>query len=87
MNLVLSPVCATAEAFDWSPLLRRFITWSEFYSGEAPRLVLARLKQWLKIAGLHGNFSGFDEIKRAESVDELLAYFACGQGVRTMTEQ
>lgn len=74
-ELGLTVACLNTESFDWPPLLRRFMAWSEFYNGDAPRLVLARLKQWLKIAGLHGNFSGFDELKRAETVAELFASF------------
>jgi hypothetical protein len=36
-------------------------------------LVLCRLKQWLKIASFYGDFPAFDQIKRADSVSELLA--------------
>lgn len=59
--------------FDWRPPLRRLIAWTEIFQGDSPRLIVGRLKQWLKIAGLYGNFAAFDAIKRAESVEEIFA--------------
>ena len=32
-----------------------------------------RLKQWLSLAAAHGDFAGFDAVKRAKTVNELLA--------------
>lgn len=61
---------------DWHPYLCRLIAASE-PNGDAPplppRYLVSRLKQWLRIAALCGNFDAFDTIKRAETVDELFA--------------
>ena len=40
---------------------------------KSARHIVCRLKQWLNIAGLYGDFTGFEAIKRAESVEEILA--------------
>lgn len=68
---------APDSAFDWRPHLRRLVECSELSPGESSRPIVGRLKQWLKIAGLHGNFAAFDVIKRAESVEEIFACLAC----------
>ncbi len=67
------PPVASDAAFDWLPPLRRLVELTELYAGNVPRLIVSRLKQWLKIASLYGDFSCFDAIKRAESVDEIFA--------------
>ncbi len=53
---------------DWPTLLRGLVE----ESGEGGR-TLARLKQWLAMAGRHGDFRHFDLVKRAGSVAELFA--------------
>ncbi|MHB8636715.1 MAG: tRNA dihydrouridine synthase [Fimbriimonadaceae bacterium] len=63
-------------ATDWVALLCALVGWVEFYEDRAPAWTVKRLKQWLKIAASHGDFNHFDEIKLAESVDELLGAFA-----------
>ncbi len=67
---------APAEEFDWVTLLGRFVAWNEVFRGVTPRFILARVKHWLNIAGLHGNFSGFETVKRAGSVEEIFAILA-----------
>lgn len=60
------------ESIDWPACLRLLVDATERCSGAAPRLVLSRLKQWLKLASHAGAFADFDAVKRLESVDELL---------------
>jgi hypothetical protein len=36
-----------------------------------PELSVHRMKQWLRIASKHGNFTSFDKIKLARTSDEL----------------
>jgi tRNA-dihydrouridine synthase C len=65
------------EAFDWRPYLRKLIAHSTPHVDASPakveRFLVSRLKQWLYFARMCGNFSGFDAVKRAETVDELFA--------------
>jgi len=63
-----------AEAYDWATLLQRFVLWNEAFRSTSPRFLLARVKHWLNIAGHHGNFDGFETVKRAESVEEIFAF-------------
>jgi tRNA-dihydrouridine synthase C len=63
----------TSSAFDWLPALRRLVELTELLQDREPRQALCRLKQWLSIASRHGDFAGFDAVKRAESVEELFA--------------
>lgn len=62
-------------ALDWRPYLRRLIDASETSGMVSPsrpsRYLVQRLKQWLKIAALCGNFDGFEAVKHAQSVEEL----------------
>lgn len=62
------------EVHDWATLLRRFVLWNEAFRSTSPRFLLARVKHWLNIAGHHGNFDGFETVKRAESVEEIFAF-------------
>ncbi len=62
------------EFYDWATLLRRFVLWNEAFRSTSPRFLLARVKHWLNIAGHHGNFDGFETVKRAESVEEIFAF-------------
>lgn len=54
-------------------------TWGErfgrlvvFMGPVAPAVSLMRLKQWMKLAHLHGNFPFFDELKVVQTLDEFL---------------
>ena len=58
---------------DWIPILQRLVHWTEFYIDDAQKGTLLRLKQWLRLASNHGAFTGFDIIKRTQSLDELFA--------------
>ena len=63
---------ATDAAFDWLGQLQRLVAFMGLYD-HAPRFILGRLKQWLYLAETHGDFTGFDRVKRAQSVEELFA--------------
>jgi len=56
---------------DWIPHLQRLVHWTEFYIDDAGRGTLLRLKQWLRLASTFGEFTAFDLIKRAQTLEEL----------------
>ena len=69
-----------AEPGDWVPRLQRLVAYMELLrvatpdgEAKAARGMASRLKQWLQIAHRHGAFTDFDSIKRAQTVEELLA--------------
>jgi len=68
LGLISPPI---AQEFDWANLLQRFIAWNELFRGVTPRFILARVKHWLNIAGQHGNFSDFERVKRADTIEEI----------------
>ncbi len=59
--------------FDWRPYLQYLVHITAGYPEISPYNVVCRLKQWLKLASLHGEFAHFDTIKRAKTVEEILA--------------
>jgi tRNA-dihydrouridine synthase C len=59
-------------AIDWPMHLRRLIVHTERLEGAAGAKTLCRLKQWLKIAEVNGDFTAFDSVKRTTTIDELL---------------
>jgi tRNA-dihydrouridine synthase C len=61
------------ELSDWIPILTSLVRYTETYFGPAPAMTVKRLKQWLRLASAHGNFPFFDDLKRAETTEELLA--------------
>lgn len=63
---------AEVKANDWQSLIRRLAEWMSRFPTQSPEKAVGRLKQWLALAARHGEFRGFDEIKRADSVEELL---------------
>ncbi|MBC8104773.1 MAG: tRNA-dihydrouridine synthase family protein [Cytophagales bacterium] len=58
---------------DWRPYLQRLVRVMAASPGRTPVHTVRRLKQWLRIASLQGDFSAFDAIKRADSVEEIFA--------------
>jgi tRNA-dihydrouridine synthase C len=60
--------------------MRRLVYYLEFYGEASPVRTLSRLKQWLKFAARHGSFTGFDAVKRVETVADLF------QGLTTAIE-
>ncbi|MES2461588.1 MAG: tRNA-dihydrouridine synthase family protein, partial [Armatimonadota bacterium] len=67
------PFGPSAEPFDWRPHLQCLAAHTENFPHMKPGYLVKRLKQWLKLASLHGDFTAFDQVKRTESVDELFA--------------
>ena len=61
---------------DWRPHLQRLADYSALYHANSSQFLVKRLKGWLKIATVCGNFSAFDAVKRAETVEELFALLA-----------
>jgi len=58
--------------FDWPTLLHRLVEWSKRFVPYRSELLVRRLKQWLKLAATFGSVHGFDAIKRAGTVEELM---------------
>lgn len=56
----------------WMPILRRFAEISEPVSKES-QYTVRRIKQWLKMAHLKHHLSFFDEIKKANSLEEIFS--------------
>lgn len=55
----------------WLPILERFDELGKAYVDYAPYSV-KRVKQWLKMVSLRGNITWFDEIKTAQTIEEIL---------------
>lgn len=79
---LISPARAAAPraALDWRPYLQRLVQQTTLFQEGPSRQMVGRLKQWLKIAGLYGDFAAFAAIKEAQSVEELFARLAENQG-------
>lgn len=60
----------------WCDLMQQLVLHMRALLGHSVRLSLKRLKQWLKLAALHGDFADFDRVKRCETLDELYAVLA-----------
>lgn len=58
---------------DWPAQLRRLVDRMAETGRDRPERAVRRLKQWLKLAATFGGFTGFDAVKRAATVEELLA--------------
>ena len=71
-----APPAEADSALDWRPYLQRLIDVTEVSPRRPSFYLVRRIKQWLKIASLCGNFPHFDAIKRAESVEEIFAALA-----------
>ena len=57
----------------WKPLFTRLLEITDGMDGNLSARRAHRIKQWLNIAKNHGDFPLFDEVKRLESAEELLA--------------
>jgi len=71
LGLMSPSLLSTSAEIDWPAHLQRLVCHTARVHGHAPRLILCRLKQWLKIASVYGTFDEFDAIKRSQSVEEL----------------
>lgn len=58
---------------DWRPPFRRLIEWMHCFGEHRRDRALFRLKQWLRIAAHSGSFTRFEQIKTANSTEELFA--------------
>ena len=67
------PGAGVDTGVDWLTHLRRLVALTEVAEAKASHAMVCRLKQWLKIASLHGDFPAFEAVKRAQSVEELYA--------------
>ncbi len=56
---------------EWIPRLQRLVEFTEQFEGKAAARTAHRLKQWLRLAARFGDFTAFEAIKRAQSVEEL----------------
>jgi tRNA-dihydrouridine synthase C len=65
------PKAAAMRAIDWPAELERLVEWTHRTERSADKAVF-RMKQWLKMAATFGTFTGFEAIKRARSMNELL---------------
>jgi tRNA-dihydrouridine synthase C len=72
-DLGISTQTASNEV-DWIQIFGQFCSIMGLQSGPDRRLL--RLKQWMKLAHLHGEFPHFDALKTAATVDELLTTLA-----------
>jgi len=61
---------------DWADLLRRLSYHSQKQTASRAKKTLHRLKQWLNLASRFGDFSHFQEVKRAQTEADLLALLA-----------
>jgi tRNA-dihydrouridine synthase C len=56
---------------DWLERVKRLADWTPGFHQMPPELSVHRMKQWLRIASKHGNFTSFEKIKLARTSDEL----------------
>ena len=76
LGIASGPPAASDGPIDWPAHLSRLVEWSRRYGGHSPDGTVRRLKQWLHLAARYGDFGRFDAVKRALTLDELLAGFA-----------
>ena len=75
----LLPAAAAPEDtadVNWPSHLQRLLYYTPCEGRAAEKHLTCRLKQWLKIAHLHGGFAGFERVKRAQSLAEIFALLA-----------
>jgi tRNA-dihydrouridine synthase C len=59
--------------WEWIPLLKSLVAYTEMYKDRVVARSVVRLKQWLNLAAKFGEFQHFDAVKRTENVDEFFA--------------
>ncbi|WP_020468164.1 tRNA dihydrouridine synthase [Zavarzinella formosa] len=57
----------------WPTRMKKLMAWNQTFTDRWQTRTVNRMKQWLRLADLFGDFTLFDAVKRATSVDELLA--------------
>jgi len=70
-ELGLAPINASI-GFDWPRMMERLVEWTGELLDPPPVNSVRRLKQWLKMAAACRTFHQFEDVKQAETVDELL---------------
>ncbi len=60
-------------AVDWPVQIRGLLAWTRYYGELHARRSVFRVKQWLRLAAVYGDFRHFDEIKLANSTEKILA--------------
>lgn len=55
----------------WEPLLRRFSELNVPVARKGPEVVVGRMKQWLKVAHIRQPMTWFEDVKRAESIEQF----------------
>ena len=63
---------APTPTLAWVDLLRALARWTAYYEDRVPARTVLRFKQWMNLAGRHGEFQGFDSVKRTATVAEFL---------------
>lgn len=58
---------------DWRAKMERLVEWTQALGHGQTERAIFRLKQWLHLAVRFGDFTDFESVKRANSVEELLA--------------
>lgn len=61
--------------FDLIEGLEKLREWNRFYE-QSDKKVILRMKQWLQMMRRHGDFLYFDEVKLAQTPDEMLSLLA-----------
>ena len=59
------------ETIDWIRTLRSLVFFSDLVGETRPTGTLMRLKQWLKLASIFGDFKEFDAVKQATTLEEF----------------
>lgn len=58
--------------YKWPKLLRRLECWRHHYGFHSTEQTARKLKQWLRMAAVHGTFDAFDRVKAAATVEEMM---------------
>lgn len=78
------PDSAESLADEWPGLSQRLVDWSRHYGLNRSEQTARKLKQWLKMASVYGNFDAFDRVKEATTVEEMMALLMERTAVRPL---
>jgi tRNA-dihydrouridine synthase C len=70
---LVTPDAPGFSPVDWRPYLQCLADHTDRFPNMKPGYLVKRLKQWLKLASLHGDFPDFELVKRTETVEELFS--------------
>jgi tRNA-dihydrouridine synthase C len=69
----------TSRDLSWLHLFQRYLHYSDLFGEANTRRPLFRIKQWMKMASLYGDFPHFDFLKQTQSLEEIFDYLEnCG---------